>query len=108
MFKTIEKREANSYKLYGEHASCIVTMYNNGKANIMIVDCVETEEEFRKQGFGTKLLESVLETARINGCDAVELLVNSDNYKAMWLYSKLGFEQVGTKQYWRKILNKWE
>ena len=93
-------------KIFNNKSSCIVTLYFNGKANVAIVDSVETTKKYRKKGFATKLMEKVLQFAKDNGADSVELVVNHDNEAAIRLYEKVGFEPT-KKIYYRKILNKW-
>jgi GNAT superfamily N-acetyltransferase len=86
-----------------DKASCLCTFYNNGKANVMIIDSVEVEEEERGHGIGTKLIEQALELARKQDVDSVELNVNKDNIPAKKLYEKIGFKKTN-KDYYRKLL----
>jgi ribosomal protein S18 acetylase RimI-like enzyme len=85
-------------------AFCIITCYNNGKANIMMVDSVETKEEHRKRGYATQLLERVVLIAKEKNIDCIELVVNNDSI-ARRLYTKIGFKETN-KIYCRLILNK--
>jgi predicted GNAT family acetyltransferase len=86
-----------------DKTSCIVTIYYNGKANVMVIDSVETKEEYRQMGYGTKLMKKVIETARLKNIDAIELVVNEDSI-ARKLYAKVGFEETN-KIHCRIILN---
>ena len=88
-----------------EHGSCICTFYNNGKANVMIIDSIWTEEKFRNQGWGTKLIEAAIELAKKENADSVELVTNKDNLAAKKLFQKTGFEKTN-KDYYRLILNR--
>ena len=45
------------------HSSCLCTFYNNGKANIMVIDSVETDESHRQEGCATRLMEKALNLA---------------------------------------------
>ena len=90
-----------------EHGSCLCTFYNNGKANVMIVDSVEVEEQYRGQGVGTKLTQKVIELAKNRGVDSIELNVNKDNIQAKKLYERAGFIKTN-KDYYRMILNRWQ
>ena len=90
-----------------EHGSCLCTFYNNGKANVMIVDSVEVEEQYRGQGVGTKLMQKVIELAKNRGVDSIDLNVNKDNIQAKKLYEKAGFIKTN-KDYYRMILNRWQ
>ena len=88
-------------------ASCLCTFYNNGKANIVLIDDIQVKEEFRKKGFGTKLINKVINLARQLKVDSIELVVNSDNEPAKKLYEKVGFEKTN-KYYYRLILNRFK
>ena len=46
---------------------CLCTFYNNGKANVMLIDSVWTDEKYRHQGYGNKLMKKVIELARKEG-----------------------------------------
>jgi len=94
------------YQVFDNKSSCLLTIYFNGKANVAIVDSVETKIGFRNQGFATKLMERILRIAEYHNVDSVELVVNHDNEAAIRLYEKVGFEPT-SKIYYRKILNKW-
>ena len=59
--------------------------------------------EFRGQGLGSKLMESVLEHAKHFGLEKVELHVYTSNTPAIALYKKFGFEQEGLIKKYRKL-----
>lgn len=86
-----------------EFGSCICTFYNNGKANVMIIDSVEVDKDHRGQGIGTQIIEAALKLAKERRVDSVELNVNKDNIPAKKLYEKMGFEKTN-KDYYRIIL----
>jgi len=90
----------------GNICSCFCTFYNNGKADVMIIDSVLTNEEYRRQGYGTKLMAEAIKLAKKMKVDSVELNVNKNNVAAKKLYEKIGFEKT-KKDYYRLILNKW-
>jgi len=72
----------------------------------MIIDSVLTNEEYRRQGYGTKLMAEAIKLAKKMKVDSVELNVNKNNVAAKKLYEKIGFEKT-KKDYYRLILNKW-
>lgn len=92
-------------KLKVDKGSCLCTFYNNGQANVMIIDSVFIEEEYRHQGIGKQVIKKALELARKKKVDSVELVVNKDNKIAKSLYKKAGFIKTN-KDYYRLILNK--
>lgn len=51
---------------------------------------------FHRRGLGEKMLQELIDEARGNGIRRVELIVESDNRKALALYHKLGFVIEGT------------
>lgn len=72
----------------------------------MLIDGVQTKEEFRGKGYGTKLMNKAISLARKLKVDSVELVVNKDNKAAKKLYEQTGFKKT-EKDYYRLILNKW-
>ena len=89
----------------GDEASCLCTFYNNGKANVMMIDSVFVRETSRGKGFGIKIIEKAKELAKKRNVDSIELVVNTDNGIAKYLYEKVGFEKTKT-DYYRLILHK--
>ena len=94
-------------KLSNEYSSCLCTLYNNGKAEIMVIDNVQTKEEFRGWGYGTKLIDKVIALAKDLNIDCIELQVNKPNVVAQKLYENAGFDKTD-KFYYRLILNRWK
>lgn len=93
-------------KLSVDHiASCLCTFYNNGKAEVMLIDSFLVKEEFRGKGYGTKLINKATKLAKSLKIDAIELVVNKDNKVAKKLYEKAGFKKTN-KDHYRLILNK--
>lgn len=85
--------------------SCIGTFYNNGIANVMIIDNLMVKPASRSQGIGTAVMTKALALARKRHVDVVELVVNHNNHIAKKLYQKVGFTKTD-KEYYRLILNK--
>jgi ribosomal protein S18 acetylase RimI-like enzyme len=46
---------------------------------------------WRSRGVGTQLLSHAVADAKLAGCTRITLLTDSDNYRAMRLYSRAGF-----------------
>jgi|SRR3989344_6507210 len=90
-----------------EHGSCLCTFYNNGKANVMIVDSVDVDKDHRKKGIGIILMKKAIELAKKNKVDSIDLNVNKENIAAKKLYEKAGFIKTN-KDYYRMILNRWQ
>lgn len=56
------------------------------------------QPEFQRQGHASRLLQHALEEARKKGAGISYLEVRSSNYKAIALYKKFGFIQIGTRK----------
>lgn len=50
------------------------------------------KEEYRRQGYGTKLVEQVCEYAKANGFNYIECACDEDNAIAWAFYRKLNFK----------------
>jgi RimJ/RimL family protein N-acetyltransferase len=57
------------------------------------------EEEYWGKGIGTKVIEIVLLKAKEKGFSTVKLEVRPTNSRAIHLYEKMGFKQIGLKKY---------
>lgn len=62
-----------------------------------IVDII-IKPKMRFRGYGSKLLNFIVEMIRKNGCVNITLEVNSTNVAAINLYNKLGFEVVAVRK----------
>lgn len=58
---------------------------------------VAVKPQHRKQGFGLKILEELLNFARVEELQFVTLEVRESNAPAINLYKKMGFEEVGKR-----------
>lgn len=60
-------------------------------------DCeiISLDSVIENRGLGSKLLDKVIEIAKIVGCERVWLMTTNDNTKAMRFYQKRGFDLVG-------------
>jgi ribosomal-protein-alanine N-acetyltransferase len=54
--------------------------------------------EFRRKGYGTKLLHYALEFAKSKGCKEVLLEVRVSNQVAQALYRRFGFSEIGIRK----------
>lgn len=61
--------------------------------------------EYWNCGIGSRLLREVIDFARENSFDVVELQVRSDNAAAIHLYEKFGFQKFGTHTSFFKMEN---
>ena len=95
--------QSHQSRLVIDNGSCLCTFYHNGKANVMMIDSVFVPEEYRGQGYGTKLIEVAIQVAKLEKVDSIEL-VNKDNTIAKKLYKKCKFEKTN-KDYYRLILH---
>ncbi|WP_455391869.1 GNAT family N-acetyltransferase [[Eubacterium] cellulosolvens] len=66
------------------------------------LDRMVVDEEHRKQGIGSALINSIISFAQENKASKVWLNTNTKLNDAMSLYSKMGFKECGhfTKHFW--------
>ncbi len=80
----------------GKSAS-IIDNLNKQKAHIL-----EMRDQFvenaRKQGIGTRLLEDLLKKTKEQGVKKLFLEVRAGNEKAIALYNKMNFKEIGTRK----------
>ena len=67
------------------------------------VDDVVVDAQHRGKGFGTKLLEAVIESARARGAGELALTSRPSREEANKLYQKLGFKLKETNSYRMKL-----
>lgn len=67
--------------------------------------CIAVVKEYWNQGVGGLLLRSVLEFAKENSFERIDLQVRSDNLRAIHLYEKYGFQKICTYPAFFKIGN---
>ncbi len=66
------------------------------------INNVAVRDDWRRRGLGARLLETVLQLGRSEGCDEATLEVRASNVVAVSLYRRFGFREVGRrKAYYR-------
>ena len=65
------------------------------------VESVRIRSDFRRNGFGTKLMQHAMEVAKKNGCSILQLTSNKKRKETDKFYKKLGFDptHLGYKFY---------
>ncbi|MCR5754771.1 MAG: GNAT family N-acetyltransferase [Acetatifactor sp.] len=61
--------------------------------NVIFIDSMAVESDFRGKGIGHLFFEKVKELKAVSGADAIELQVNAKNYAAFEMYKKYGFTE---------------
>lgn len=69
--------------------------FNIDEAHIMNI---AVKKEYRKNGFGTKLLEFLIVKAKEKNKICITLEVRDDNIPAILLYEKFNFEKIGIRK----------
>jgi len=66
-----------------------------GKASHRAYFGIYIKKEFRNMGIGTRLINKIIEIARQKKIEIIELTVFALNQRALNVYSKFGFQEVG-------------
>lgn len=80
-----------------ETASCRIHIYDEEPKMAVISDLYVAQEE-RGKGIATKLIQYCIDHAKLQGCTAVSLRSDNDDFVRQW-YMRLGFE-VESSQIW--------
>ena len=68
---------------------------------------VAVVKEYWNQGIGTQLMSKILDFAKENSFEIIDLQVRSDNLRAIHLYERYGFQKIGTHPVFFKINNEY-
>ncbi len=60
-------------------------------------------KDYWNQGIGTKFLQAIIDFAKENKFEVIDLQVRSDNERAIHLYEKFGFRKLGTHPSGHKV-----
>ena len=64
---------------------------------------VSVLKEYWNKGIGSQLLHEIIQFAKENSFEVIDLQVRSDNLSAVHLYEKFGFKKIGTHPAFFKI-----
>ena len=64
---------------------------------------VSVKKEYWNKGIGSRLLCNIIDFAKENSFEVIDLQVRSDNLSAIHLYEKFGFKRIGTHPEFFKI-----
>lgn len=87
-------------------STCNLTIVPNltrGGASWAIIENVVTDEAYRRQGIGKRLMEKAIEFAKARGCYKVCLLSNATRAGAHKFYEELGFSGTAKVGFHRKL-----
>lgn len=68
---------------------------------------VSVIKEYWNKGIGSQLLSKILDWAKENNFEVIDLQVRSDNLQAIHLYEKFGFRKIGTHSAFFKMNNEY-
>jgi tRNA threonylcarbamoyladenosine biosynthesis protein TsaB len=101
-------------ELNSENSNYIIARFNHeivGFAGIKImldeadIMNIVVKKDFRNQGIATLLLENLIHLSKELNLNSITLEVMEENYPAIHLYKKLGFEQIGLRKNYYKDKN---
>lgn len=78
------------------YAICLIKNLDNPvmvKRKIMYIDTIGNDENYRNCGIGKKMIKYIFNYAKENGCNRVELQVNTNNKNAIGFYEHLGMKE---------------
>ena len=89
--------------LVGEHdnriisyAVCFVRNWDSpimAKKKVLFVDAIGNDESCRNCGIGKKMMQYIIDYAKENACDRVELQANASNTNAIGFYEHIGMKE---------------
>jgi len=82
-----------------EAAECFLSPFDSGTGWYLYH--LETKEEYRRQGFATRLIREVAREIAAQGAKVLRLQVSSKNVPAERLYRKLGFQTEEQRDYYK-------
>lgn len=88
-----------TFSVLRERLGCVPSVADETAAGECYLDSLCVLPEFRGRGVGRVLLNAFCDKAFAEGHTRVGLIVDFDNPKAEKLYVSLGFERVGSKQF---------
>ena len=94
----IEKATNDNLLFFEEDAGKIIgfiLLRKRKKDNTMVLEKIAVDENYKKNGYGKKLLQKALDACV--GCVRIELGVVSKNSNAIEFYKKNGFVETGVK-----------
>ncbi len=68
---------------------------------------VAVVKEYWNQGIGSQLMSKILDFAKENSFEIIDLQVRSDNLRAIHLYERYGFQKIGIHPAFFKINNEY-
>ena len=100
-FLTLWKKEQQNpfcfYLLYQEDEKIVGYLLYSQIYERMEIEQFFIHPQFQNQGIGTSLLEKLFQIAEQNHIENITLEVKEDNQKAIYLYHKLGFQEIATR-----------
>ncbi|ADL52231.1 GNAT family N-acetyltransferase [Clostridium cellulovorans] len=77
-------------------SSCNITIINNLTRNLRpygLIENVVTDSNYRKKGYGKKVLSMAVDIAKDNNCYKVMLMTGSKKEETLRFYEEAGFER---------------
>jgi ribosomal protein S18 acetylase RimI-like enzyme len=88
-----------TWNVIKQHTSNVPTMTDETESGEFYLDSLAVMPNYRGHGVGEKLILKLTEKAFVEGHKKVGLIVDKDNPRAEALYTNIGFERVGEKDF---------
>ncbi len=95
-----KNRKTFVYTIDGEYIAEVSVVFNKDDKDYSIpgkrlyLSRIVVKKQLRRNGYGKKLMNYVIEYAKKEGYEELSLGVDLDNYIALCLYVKLGFDKI--------------
>lgn len=85
------------YEFHGSVIGMLKANKMEGRtSHVAQVGSLALHEEFSGRGLATEMMRDLIEELKSNGIKRIQLIVESDNSRAIAFYQRLGFEKEGT------------
>lgn len=92
--KEINQNPFGKILVYKKENRIIAYLYYSEIYERVEINNIEVEEKYRNKGIGTELLKKLTETVK----KSISLEVRINNYNAIKLYKKIGFQEKAIRQ----------
>ncbi len=97
-------KDKNRFFISDNQSRCFLIFSKTNDNKGVIIELIAVDENYKKQGFGKSLIETLIEYSINNDYEYISVLTQFNNFEAIKLYSKFGFSYknlIPIYHYWR-------